>query len=219
MNRPLRLATAALTASAALLLTSCGSDDKSSGGDDKIAGAEQGDGKSKKPSPTPQEKRAERPEIKLPSDLSYEFEWTKTGDKDKDAVLADTEQYLKAVDMAIAEQKPLHEAYRFYSEGDAAAASQKFVQEYVEYKDRITGAKRYYNARVDVTGGKTAGLVYCEDQRKAHNKSLKTGKTAKAAAPSKDDFVLYSSRLRVNEQGVWVTETTTSDRGNATCQP
>lgn len=217
MNRPLRLATAALTASAALLLTSCGSDDKPKD-DDKIAGAEQGDEKSTPPS-EPAKAAADRPEIELPADLTYEFEWSKTGDKKKDAVLADTEQYLKAVDLAIAEQKPLHKAYRFYSEGDAAAGSQKFVQEYVDYKDRITGTKRYFNARVDVTGGKTAGLVYCEDQRKAHNKSLKTGKTAKAAAPSKDDYVLYSSRLRENDKGVWVTETTTSDRGNDTCQP
>ncbi|MEU6125926.1 hypothetical protein [Streptomyces sp. NPDC047123] len=217
MNRPLRLATAALTASAALLLTSCGSDDKPKD-DDKIAGAEQGDEKSTPPS-EPAKAAADRPEIELPADLTYEFEWSKTGDKKKDAVLADTEQYLKAVDLAIAEQKPLHKAYRFYSEGDAAAGSQKFVQEYVDYQDRITGTKRYFNARVDVTGGRTAGLVYCEDQRKAHNKSLKTGKTAKAAAPSKDDYVLYSSRLRENDKGVWVTETTTSDRGNDTCQP
>ncbi|WPO71280.1 MULTISPECIES: hypothetical protein [unclassified Streptomyces] len=219
MNRPLRLATAALTASAALLLTSCGSDDKSSGADEKIAGAEQGDAKKSSPPSEPTETAAERPKISLPSDLRYEFEWAKTGDKNKDAVLADTEQYVKAVDMAIAEQDPLHKAYRFYAEGDAAAGSQKFVEEYVEYKDRITGVKRFYNARVDVTGGKTAGLVYCEDQRKAHNKSLKTGKTAEAPAPSEDDFVLYSSRLHRNDQGVWITETTTSDRGNATCQP
>ncbi|MFH8608344.1 hypothetical protein ACH4D5_12720 [Streptomyces sp. NPDC018029] len=219
MTRPLRLATAALTASAALLLTACGSDDDKPTNDDKIAGAEQGDKETSATPSNPTKAPADRPKIELPSDLTYKFEWSKTGDKDKDAVLADTEQYVKAVDMAIAEQDPLHKAYRFYSEGDAAAGSQKFVQEYVDYKDRITGTKRYFNARVDVTGGKTAGLVYCEDQRKAHNKSLKTGKTAKAAAPSKDDFVLYSSRLHVNKQGVWITETTTSDRGNATCQP
>ncbi|WP_055703113.1 MULTISPECIES: hypothetical protein [Streptomyces] len=218
MNRPLRLATAALTASAALLLTSCGSGDDSAKDNDKIAGAEQGEEKSSTPS-EPAQAVADRPKIELPSDLTYTFEWAKTGDKKKDAVLADTEQYLKAVDLAIAEQDPAHKAYRFYSEGDAAAASQKFVQEYVDYKDRITGTKRYFNARVDMSGGRTAGLVYCEDQRKAHNKSLKTGKTAEAPAPSKDDFVLYSSRLRVNDKGVWVTETTTTDRGNATCQP
>ncbi|MFJ2768066.1 hypothetical protein [Streptomyces sp. NPDC087300] len=217
MNRPLRLATAALAASAALLLSSCGSEDKPKD-DDKIAGAEQGD-EQKPKAPSEPEQRADRPKIELPSDLTYEFAWAKTGDKTKDAVLADTEQYVKAVDLAIAEQDPLHKAYRFYSEGTAAAGSQKFVKEYVDYKDRITGEKRYFNARVDLSGTKKAGLVYCEDQRKAHNKNIKTGKTAAAGAPSKDDFVLYSSRLRLNDKGVWVTETTTSDRGNDTCQP
>ncbi|MGH4033709.1 hypothetical protein ACQB60_32810 [Actinomycetota bacterium Odt1-20B] len=214
MNRPLRLTTAALIASAALLLTSCGSDDKPKD-DDKIAGA----GKEEKtPSPsTPDTQVADRPSIKTPSDLHYKFEWAKTGDKGKDAVLSDTEQYIKAVDMAITRQKPLHEAYRFYSEGEAAAGSQKFIQEFVDYKDRITGTKRFYNAHVEVKNQKTAGLVYCEDQGKAYNKSIKTGKTD-VTSPSKQDLVLYSSRLRVNQQGVWITEQTTSNRGSAACQ-
>ncbi|MGN9816223.1 hypothetical protein ACTMUQ_12865 [Streptomyces sp. SD11] len=34
-------------------------------------------------------------------------------------------------------------ADRYYSEGEAAAGSEQFRQEFVEYKDRITGAKRY----------------------------------------------------------------------------
>ncbi|MEV7197876.1 hypothetical protein AB0N81_39695 [Streptomyces sp. NPDC093510] len=214
MNRRLSRAAAALTVSAALLMTSCGND----GNTPKYTA------KPNSPtSPSAPGKSArtasDRPRLELPSDLTYEFEWSRTGDKAKDAVLADTEQYLKATDMAIAEQDPLHRAYRFYSEGDAAAGSQKFVQEYVDYKDRITGSKRYFRARVDVTGGRRASLMYCEDQRKAHNKSLETGKTAKAAPPSQDDFVLYSSRLHLNQQGVWVTAKTTADRGNTACRP
>ncbi|MFF1625368.1 hypothetical protein, partial [Streptomyces sp. NPDC058272] len=155
--------------------------------------------------------------IELPSDLSYTFDWPKTGDKDKDAVLADSEQFIKAVDMAIAEQDPLHKAYRFYSEGTAAAGSQKFIQEFVDYKDRITGAKRYYNAKVKINADGTAGFVYCEDQNKAYNKSLKTGKT-EVTPNSKDNYVLYNSRLRVNKQGIWITEKLTSQRGSSACQ-
>ncbi|MFC8128573.1 hypothetical protein [Streptomyces sp. NPDC057302] len=216
MNRPLRLATVAFTASAALLLTSCGSGDDESKDNDKIAGAGQGAEKSSSPSAS-EATDVERPEIKLPSDLKYKFEWTKTGDKSKDAVLSDTEQYVKAIDMAIAEQDALHKSYRFYSEGEAAAGSQKFITEFVEYKDRITGTKRFYNAKVNVTGGKQASLVYCEDQGKAFNKNLKTGKTD-VTSPSKDDLVIYSSQLRLNKQGVWITEQTTSDRGSAAYQ-
>ncbi|WP_308310659.1 hypothetical protein [Streptomyces sp. GbtcB6] len=161
---------------------------------------------------------AERPEIKLPSDLSYAFEWPKTGDLKKDAVLGDTEQFIKAVDMAIAHQDPLDKAYRFYSEGEAAAGSQKFIQEFVDYKDRITGTKRFFDAKVKINTDGTAGLVYCEDQTKAYNKSLETGKTD-VDTPSSDSYVLYRSLLRTGKQGVWITEKLASQRGSAECQP
>ncbi|MFG3160958.1 hypothetical protein ACGFY8_13875 [Streptomyces sp. NPDC048232] len=214
-RRPTFLTAAAFAAAAALTLSACGGGDDDSGGNDKIAGADTGQASTSASPSTPGS--AERPKIDLPSDLTYTFEWPKSGDKDEDAVLADSQQFIKAVDMAIAEQDPLGKAYRFYSEGEAAAGSQKFIQEFVDYKDRITGTKRYFNANVKINSDGTAAFIYCEDQNKAYNKSLKTGKTDVTPA-SKDNFVLYSSRLRANKQGVWVTETLTSQRGSAACQ-
>ncbi|MEV6196077.1 hypothetical protein AB0M19_27180 [Streptomyces sp. NPDC051920] len=217
MNRRSRLlATAAVGASAVLLLSACGGGGDKPEANDKIAGADTGDKKSASPSASATQ-AAGRPKIELPADLTYTFDWPKTGNKDKDAVLSDGEQFIKAVDMAIAEQDPLNKAYRFYSEGTAAAGSQKFIQEFVHYKDRITGAKRYYNSKVEINSDGTAAFVYCEDQNKAYNKSLKTGKT-EVTPKSKDNFVLYSSLLRVNKQGVWVTEKLTSQRGSSACQ-
>ncbi|MEV6318844.1 hypothetical protein [Streptomyces sp. NPDC051776] len=210
-----RLPAVAVLAAVALL-TGCsgGSDESKDSG--KIAGAEESE---KKPSPTASSGPGsdDRPKIKVPGDLSYAFDWQKTGDKDKDAVLADTEQMIKAVDMAIARQDPTHAAYRFYTEGPAAAGSEQFIQSFVDNKIRITGTKRFYNAKAQVKKDKTASLVYCEDQRKAYNKSLKTGKTS-VTKPSKNDFVIYASRLRANDQGVWVNEELTSQRGSAECQ-
>ncbi|MEV0635295.1 hypothetical protein AB0I77_10085 [Streptomyces sp. NPDC050619] len=214
-RRPTLLAAIALTAAAALSLSACGSDD-SSKDNDKIVGADTGSETAASPTVSPST-ASDRPKLELPSDLTYTFDWPKTGDADKDAILSDSEQFIKAVDMAIAEQDPLSKAYRYYSEGVAAAGSQKFIQEFVDYKDRITGAKRYYNAKVKVNDEGTAGFVYCEDQNKAYNKSLKTGKT-ELTPQSKDNYVLYSSRLRVNKQGVWITETLTSQRGSVACQ-
>ncbi|WP_329471219.1 hypothetical protein OIE75_15340 [Streptomyces sp. NBC_01723] len=214
-RRPTFLTAATFATAAALTLSACGGGDDDSGDNDKIAGADTGQASTPASPSTPGS--AERPKIDLPSDLTYTFEWPKSGDKDEDAVLADSQQFIKAVDMAIAEQDPLSKAYRFYSEGEAAAGSQKFIQEFVDYKDRITGAKRYFNANVKINSDGTAAFIYCEDQNKAYNKSLKTGKTDVTAA-SKDNFVLYSSRLRANKQGVWVTETLTSQRGSAACQ-
>lgn len=216
-RRPTLLAAITLTAAAALTLSACGGDsDSKDKPNDKIAGADTG--KEKSASPTASASTAaDRPKIELPSDLTYTFEWKKTGDKEKDAVLSDSEQFIKAVDLAIAEQDALHKAYRFYSEGEAAAGSEQFIQEFVKYKDRITGVKRYYGSKVKVNDDGTAGFVYCEDQNKAYNKSLKTGKI-NVTAKSKDNYVLYNSRLRVNDQGVWITEKLTSQRGSAACQ-
>ncbi|MFE2536211.1 hypothetical protein [Streptomyces sp. NPDC059371] len=199
-----------------LLLSGCGGGGDKPKANDKAVGRNAGGRESASPgaSATPQ---AGRPKIELPSDLTYTFEWPGTGDKDKDAVLSDSEQFIKAVDMAIAAQDPLDKAYRFYSEGTAAAGSQKFIQEFVDYKDRITGAKRYYDSKVTINSDGTAAFVYCEDQNKAYNKSLKTGKT-EVTPKSKDNYVLYDSLLRVDEQGVWVTETLTSQRGSAACR-
>ncbi|MFI9768565.1 hypothetical protein ACIHJG_17095 [Streptomyces sp. NPDC052415] len=217
-RRPTLLTAITLTAAAALTLSACGSDDSSKDKDnDKIAGAETGDEKSASPSASASSS-AERPKIELPSDVTYKFEWKKTGDPDKDAVLSDAEQRIKAVDMAIAEQDPLHEAYRFYSEGTAAAGSETYIKEFVDHKARTTGLTRYYNESLTMKDNGTAALVYCEDQSKAFNKFLKTGKTD-VTPVTKDSYVIYAGTLRKNKNGVWVTETLTSQRGSAKCQP
>ncbi|MFI8210565.1 hypothetical protein [Streptomyces werraensis] len=150
--------------------------------------------------------------------MTYTFEWPRTGDEDKDAVLSDSEQRIKAVDMAIAEQDPLHEAYRFYTEGTAAAGTEKWIQSFVDHKARTTGVTRFYDADVTVNKNGTAALVYCEDQGKAYNKILETGKVD-VTPVSEDSYVVYVATLRKNENGVWVTERLSSQRGSARCRP
>ncbi|MFE0726152.1 hypothetical protein ACFW23_35095 [Streptomyces rochei] len=216
-RRPTLLAALTLTAAAALTLSACGSDDKPASDNDKIAGADTGTESSKSPTESaPAE--PDRPKIELPTDVTYEFAWDKTGDPAKDAVLHDAEQRIRAVDLAIAEQNALHEAYRFYSEGEAAAGSQKYIQEFIDHKARTTGVTRYYQEDLNVKDDGTASLVYCEDQSKAFNKFIETGKTD-VTDVSPDSYVLYASTLRKNEKGVWVTERLVSERGSAKCQP
>ena len=138
-RRPTFLAALTLTAAAALTLSACGSDDSSKSKDnDKIAGADTGDKASASPSPSAADS-ADRPKIELPSDLSYTFDWPKTGDKEKDAILADSEQSIKAVDLAIVNQDALDKAYLYYYEGEAAAGTQTFIQAYVKTKARRHG--------------------------------------------------------------------------------
>ncbi|MEV5016891.1 hypothetical protein ACIGW1_26140 [Streptomyces sp. NPDC053780] len=217
-RRPALLAALTLTAAAALTLSACGGDDSSSDKKDKIAGADTG-GSTPSASPTASEpSTADRPKIELPSDLSYKFEWPKTGDKDKDAVLADSEQSIKAVDLAIVNQDALDKAYLTYYEGEAAASTQEFIQAYVKENARVTGAYRYYDAVVNVRAKDTASLVYCEDQSRAYDMYLKPKKVNKTPV-TKNSYVLYNTQLTRNDKGIWVVEKMLSQRGSDKCQP
>ncbi|MEV7340732.1 hypothetical protein [Streptomyces sp. NPDC093544] len=216
-RRPRLLATAALGAATALVLTGCGGGDGDSADNDKIAGADTGGETSASPSASATD-AAERPKIELPSDLTYTFDWPKTGDEDKDAVLSDSEQSIKAVDLAIANQDALDKAYLFYYEGEAAASTQKFIEAYVEAKARATGTYRYYDAVVNVSDPDSASLVYCEDQGKAYDMYLETKKVDKTDV-TKNSYVLYNTQLHKNDEGVWVIEKLLSQRGSAKCQP
>ncbi|MFE2391493.1 hypothetical protein ACWDMR_14860 [Streptomyces althioticus] len=201
-------------AALAMTLTACGGNtDAPAKGSDKASAAAQ-------PSPSSPGAVSDdgRPVIDLPSDVTHAFDWGTTDDTVEDAVLADTAQRIKAVDLAIAEQDPLHEAYRFYSEGTAAAGSEQYIQEFVDHKARTTGFTRFYDADVSVHEDGTAALVYCEDQSKAFNKFLDTGKVD-VTPVTKNSYVVYAAALRKNGNGVWVTERLSSQRGSARCQP
>ncbi|AUH41157.1 hypothetical protein [Streptomyces sp. CMB-StM0423] len=215
--RALSAAALAATAALSLLLTACGSDeeDGDTKPDDKIQGADKPE---QSPSPSAEEEAAGRPEIKLPKDVTYEFEWAKTGDPEKDAVLRDTEERIKALDMAIADQDPNHPAYRFYYEGMAAVGAEETIQRFVDHKARTTGTNRYYAEQLSLEEDGTANLIYCEDQSKAFNKFLDTGKVDRTPATA-DSYVVYNTKLRKGEEGTWVTEELISERGAAQCQP
>ncbi|MFJ3195667.1 hypothetical protein ACIPJQ_23940 [Streptomyces griseoviridis] len=208
-----------MTTVTALCLSACGNDNDDKAGDSngKIAGAATGDGQSASPDASPSAV-AGRPKIELPADLTYTFEWPKTGNADKDAVLSDSEQSIKAVDLAIVNQNALDKAYLFYYEGEAAAGTQKFVQNYVDHDAAVTGAYRFYNPELTLGKDGAASLSYCEDQGKAYVKYLKTKKIKKTPVTAKS-YVVYHTSLKRNGEGVWVIEKIVSQSGSAKCQP
>ncbi|MFF5591039.1 hypothetical protein ACFY7K_04675 [Streptomyces althioticus] len=196
----------------ALALTACGSEDTA-------APAKGGDKKTPSTAPASSASASDgRPAIELPSDLSYTFDWPMTGDKVKDAVLADSEQSVKAVDQAIVNQNALDKAYLYYYEGEAAAQTEQFIQAYVDAKARITGTYRYYNPTIQVRDGGSASLVYCEDQSKAFDMYLKDRKVNKTPV-TENSYVLYTAQLRKNDKGVWVITKLLSERGHDQCRP
>ncbi|MFC8837452.1 hypothetical protein ACFT8V_30360 [Streptomyces griseoincarnatus] len=212
MNRRTAFLTT-LAVTTALTLTACGSEEPDA--------PAKGSGK-ETPSTAPASSAAPsdgRPAVELPSDLSYTFDWPKTGDKEKDAVLADSEQSIKAVDQAIVNQNALDKAYLYYYEGEAAAETQKFVQNYVDHKAGITGSYRFYAPEVSVDKDGTASLSYCEDQGKAFVKYLETGEIKKTEVTAKSYVVYHTSLKRDEDKGAWVIQKIVSQSGSTKCQP
>ncbi|WP_203350877.1 hypothetical protein [Streptomyces sp. S-9] len=212
MNRRTAFLTT-LAVTTALTLTACGGEDTDAPakGSDKATGVE---------APTSSAPASSgRPEIELPGDISYTFDWPKTGDKEKDAVLADGEQSIKAVDQAIVKQDALDKAYLYYYyDGEAAAQTEQFIQAYVDAKARVTGKFRCYNPTVQVRDGGMASLVYCEDQSKAFDMYLKDRKVNKTPV-TENSYVLYTTQLRKNDEGVWAITKLMSERGHDQCRP
>ncbi|MER7178288.1 hypothetical protein ABT404_02130 [Streptomyces hyaluromycini] len=211
MKRRALPAAAALVASAALLLTACGGGDTGSKANDKIARADSG---SKKASASPTESAAAgRPKITLPGDLTDTFESWKTSDTTKDAVLGDVAQRIDATNYAITQGDPELATLSFYYSGGALADAKDWVESIAKDGYSITGVNRYYNAKIDVFDSTSAGVVYCEDQSEAFAKVRKSGKVVKTAV-NDDSYVVYTTRLEKNKQGVWQTTKLTSQRGS-----
>lgn len=213
-RRPLPVA-AALVATAALLLTACGSGDDKSSDNDKIAGADSSESTSPTP-PSASDGDAKRPRMNLPKDVKETFEGWTTGDAATDEILADAGLAQSAVTYAVTQGDPESPALSFYQADSALAGSRDWVKGIVDSGFTYHGAVRYYAPDISVFDKKSAGVSYCADESKAFNKNRKTNKIDKTPA-SDDSFVLYSTRLEKNSSGVWQTTTLESERGNKTC--
>ncbi|MFG3107235.1 hypothetical protein [Streptomyces tendae] len=217
--RPTLLAALTLTATVALALSACGSDENSGKGEDKIASVDTGDKPSASPTPPPSSTAAaDRPKVELPSDLKLTFEGAETGDPVKDAVLADNAERMRAVDAAIAGTDPEGKALGFYNTGKALEAAVSWVGQFEKANAAVTGQVRYFDREVELRDKTSAVLTFCADESKGFSKDKKTGKVAKTSV-TKNSYVQYNTRLDKNADGVWQTSQILSTRGTAQCSP
>jgi hypothetical protein len=199
--------TAALTASAALLLTACGS------------------GKAETPSASPSASASSasavgttRPEIKLPSDMKLDFEGQQTGDATKDAILADNERAVSTVWQAMAYGDMKKSGVAFYYTDNALVGIYQYAKGAIAQKTSWAGTLRYFDRQVTVFDKKSAALTYCVDESKADLKNRETNKL-QGTKTTPDSYVFYNLGLKRNEDGVWQTWDLTEDRGARKCQP
>ncbi|WP_369214966.1 hypothetical protein [Streptomyces flavofungini] len=211
MTRPLRLVTAALTVSAALLLSACGSggDDGSSPG---IAGADTGGDTSSAPATPTGPGGADRPEVKLPGTFRAEFTGWTDSDPKKQAILDDGRERLKAEYAAVIAADPKAEAVGFYTSQQALTSSRTYIQGYVDNDHTLIGAARVFNPQVSISDSGGGVLFYCVDESKGYTQDRRTKK--KTGTPDDVNPVLqYRTTLRKNAKGVWSTVSLETERG------
>jgi hypothetical protein len=204
-----RRLTAALTASAALLLTACGPGGGGDSSSDKIKGTDVGNGvASASPTASPSSDGIDRPEITLSKEFQANFEnWTNSDPK-LQAILNDGREQLRAKYAAVIEANPDSEAVAFYSSEATLATARKWIKQFVVDNDSIIGEVRVFDPQIKINDTGSGALFYCVDERRASTKNRKTGKVVKT--PDKPDSVLqYRTRLDKTSAGVWQTTSVT----------
>ncbi|MEU6992947.1 hypothetical protein ABZ953_20095 [Streptomyces sp. NPDC046465] len=220
MNRSTRLVAAALTASATLLLTACGGSSDDEKDNKKIAGADTGSSKSASPSSSATADGVDRPKIELPVDMKNVFEGRQTRDAVKDAILADNERRISAVDAALASGDLKHSAVAFYATDQALGGLYKYTKNNIDKSVSWTGTARYFKRQVTVFDKNSAAVTYCVDESKTNLKNRKTNKVIKSDTPPNDpdNYVFYNTGLKKNKDGVWQTWSLSEDRGSQECR-
>lgn len=211
MNRPARLLTAALTASAALLLTACGSGGDGGSSSEKIKGAETGDSKATA-TPSAAQPAGDRPAIPLPSTFTMTFEnWTNSDPK-LQAVLEDGKNALRADHAAVIAADP-HAGYMtFYNEDAALESARSWVTGFVKTNDSLIGKVSVFAPQVRLNGQGLGVLFYCVDEGKAYTKNRKTNKVV-GTPGNVSPYVQYRTTLQRTPQGVWKTRSVQTERG------
>jgi hypothetical protein len=192
-RRPLPVAVA-LMATAALLLTACGSGDDKSSDNDKIAGADQEaetPKESAEPSAAPAEDKPDGVDVSLPKDMNLVFDWDKPKDKNETAAMDDAANYLRAIYRGVAKRTTKDAAMTAYSTGEGLHYAQVQINEWIKGGWTATGTRRHYDATTrSAPNGKSVEVAFCADTGKFYGKEVKTGKVLKTE-PSLKDFGYY----------------------------
>ncbi|MFE8960204.1 hypothetical protein [Streptomyces iakyrus] len=178
-------------ATAALLLTACGSGDDKSGDNDKSAGAGQA-AESPKGSADPSAVRAEdKPDgvdVSLPSGMNLVFDWDKPKDKNDAAAMEDAANYLRAIYRGVDKRTAKDAAVTAYATGDGLHYAQVQINEWIKGGWTATGTLRHYDATTrSAPNGQSVEVAFCADSGKFYGKEIKTKKIL-TTKPSIEDF-------------------------------
>ncbi|MFJ4283041.1 hypothetical protein [Streptomyces massasporeus] len=168
-RRPLP-AVAALTVTAALLLTGCGSGDDKSSHNDTIANAGRAAESSKESadsSTAPAENEPDGVDVSLPSDMDLVFDWDKPKDKNEAAAMEDAANFVRAIYHGVYKRTSDVAAVTAYSTGDGLHYAETQIDIRVDDGWTATGTRRHYQATTQTApNGKSVEVAFCVDSSK-----------------------------------------------------
>jgi hypothetical protein len=191
-RRPLPVV-AALTATAALMLTACGSGDDKSSGNDKTAGVGIGQGaetpkESASPSGAPAGDKPDGVDVSLPSDMDLVFDWDKPKAKNEAAAMDDAANYIRSIYRGVAKRTTTDAALTAYSTGDGLKYAKTQIDVRLEGDWTATGTRRHYQETTrSAPNGNSVEVAFCVDSSKFYGRDIKTKKIRKTE-PSITDF-------------------------------
>ncbi|WP_371660431.1 hypothetical protein [Streptomyces sp. NBC_00280] len=216
---------AALTATAALLLTACGSGDDKSSANDKIAGAEQSTATPTKSAETSAAAAApDKPDgvdVSLPKDMNLVFDWDKPANKNEAAAMDDAANFMRAIYRGVDKRTTKDAALVAYATGDGRHYAEVQINEWIKGGWTATGTRRHYDVttRSAATNGNSVEVAFCSDASKFYGKEVKTGKVLKTE-PSLKDFGYYKIIMvkYPTSEGLWQASKVFVETGAAKCQ-
>jgi hypothetical protein len=195
----------ALAASAGLLLAACGGGGSDSS--DKIQPSATAAPTTTAPAPTTTPAQAagpSAPTFDLPSDMKIEFSGFTSSDTTQKAVLQDATYAATAVVETEAQGNLKESANmkRFFTGEHGAALADQMIA-YARTGKVASGSIRYYQPKVTVNKeADSVTVAFCEDQRKAYDKDVKTGKV-NVTSPSLKSFNAWTYVMAKASSGEW----------------
>ncbi|MEU1121212.1 MULTISPECIES: hypothetical protein [unclassified Streptomyces] len=224
MNRRTTPVVAALAATAALLLTGCGSgDDGDSKDKDAIAGADKASKapeKSGNPSGAPAEDKPDGVDVSLPKSMNLVFDWNKPKDKDEAAAMNDAANFFRAIYRGVDKRTTKDAAVTAYGTGNGLHYAQVQINEWIKGGWTADGTLRHYRATTrSAPNGDSVEVAFCADATKFYGKEIKTGKILKTKK-SITDFDYYKLVMvkHPTGHGLWQTSKVFVETKAAKCQ-
>lgn len=213
-RRALTTTAAAITATAALMLTACGGSSNTPTDDTKASVSESASpSASASASNSTASSDVKRPVITLPSNFQLTFEnWT-SSDPDKQAVLNDAKEEVRVGYAAIIANDPDSKDIAFYDTEGMVGMTKEWIKTYTDKNLTVFGKLPAFDPKVNLAkNGMGASLSYCTDESKAYTRNRKTSEVEGNPAGT-DPEVLYAVSLAKNAQGVWQNTNVHSQRG------